>query len=465
MSVAMKLYWGSPVFAQNAACWLYGKREARARYGGLFRSLLDAIAESDVLATDAIRSRQDASVERLVRHAYDHVPFYRARMDENGIRPSDVRGVSDLQKLPLLTKDDVREHIEQLTARVDVSRVRRHTSGTTGTALTFFVEPRTIAMQWALAWRHRARFGAPFGTRHANFTGKLAVPPTASTPPYWRWCTPLHQAFINMQQLTPPKIRDVVAFLNGQGFALFTGYPSILHVLAEVAEHEGAALQRRPLVVALAAENAYAFQVDAIRRFTGAVVTDLYGMSEAAGNASRCEAGAYHEDHELGVLECFDGIEQPDGRLQGRIVATCFVNEAMPFIRYDTGDVGTWERPDHRCPCGRQSRALVRIEGRADDYVITPDGRKIMRFDYLFKDSTCIKEAQVVQREPGAIVLRIVRRDGYGLTDEVALIHGVETWISKFLRVEFEYVNAIERTRTGKFKAVRSELHGGDTRT
>jgi len=97
-------------------------------------------------------------------------------------------------------------------------------------------------MQWAIWWRHRMRFGVQPGARHVNFTGKLVVPMGQRNPPFWRWNRPMHQALINMQQLTPSKMAPILQFLDEEAFELYTGYPSILHALVTAAKQVGLAL-------------------------------------------------------------------------------------------------------------------------------------------------------------------------------------------------------------------------------
>jgi phenylacetate-CoA ligase len=118
--------------------------------------------------------------------------------------------------------------------------------------------------------------------------------------------------------------------------------------------------------------------------------------------------------------------------------------------------VGTWK--DTSCACGRKSKVLTRINGRVEDYIITPEGRKILRFDYVFKDAQNIRDAQVVQRAPGSICLRIARRPAYSAKDEDMLREEVKNRVSPMLMVSFEYVAEIERESNGKIRAVKSLL-------
>jgi len=185
-------------------------------------------------------------------------------------------------------------------------------------------------------------------------------------------------------------------------------------------------------------------------------VTDQYGFSEGCGNASRCPADVYHEDFEYGILECGDVERVDEVSRRGKVIATGFAGCGMPFIRYDVGDVATWSSAE--CTCGRHAKVITRVDGRVEDVVLTPEGGRITRFDYVFKDTHNVREAQVVQKALGSICLRIVRRPAYSAKDEQRIREEVALRVSAALGVEFEYVDEIERESSGKFRAVKSLL-------
>jgi phenylacetate-CoA ligase len=453
------LYARLPVSLQNLACRWYGHKEARARLGPAFDRYLCQILESEKWSRGEIEAYQDESLRKLVRYAYDHVPYYRDRMRDFKLTPGDIRSASDLPKLPILSKEDVRANGPKLmsTSARRHQLLLRHTSGTTGASLDLYVDPAAIAMQWAIWWRHRIRFGLQLGTWHVNFTGKPVVPLTQSIPPYWRWNRPMHQALINMQHLTPQKIAPIMEFLDGEAFEFYAGYPSIIHALVATAKQAGLRLNRPPRVITTGAENILSNQRADIEEFTGAILTDQWGMTEACANASQCRKFVYHEDFEFGVVERVE-TGRVNGMFEGKLLCTGFATPDFPLIRYDPGDVGIWYANDTRCECGLESPTLAGILGRTDDYVITPEGTRIMRFDYVFKHAVNIRECQVVQDCAGAIRLRIVRRPAYSSADEHFLEAEIHKWISRTLKVEFEYVTEIERESNGKFRAVKSFL-------
>ena len=455
-SLAEQIYPRLPVFLQNAACWYYGKKEARVRFGAEFERRLQELVDSEKWSASEIEAYQNEKLRALIRHAFENVPYYRERWKALKIAPDDVRSRDDLYKLPVLTKEEIRKNADRFISQKTPRRelLSRHTSGTTGKGLHFYMNKEAVAFQWAVWWRHRLRFGVTPGTWHANFTGQRVIPITQRTPPYWRWNRPMRQVLINMQSLTPGKIASIVELLNSQGLEFYSGYPSFIHMLALNAADAGLRLTSPPRVIFTGAENMFDFQRRDIEAFTGAVLTDHYGCTEACCNASRCPEFVYHEDFEFGIME---GLERAPGDPAKTIVCTGFACDAFPFIRYEVGDTAVWQ--DGRgCACGRSSRVLLRVEGRTDDYVVTPEGARIARLDYLFKDALNVKEAQIVQERLGEIAIRLVRRSAYGTKDEMEIRRDIRSWLSPSLEVKFEYVAEIPREPNGKFRAVLSRL-------
>lgn len=455
-SLGESIYPHLPVFLQNAACWYYGQKESRLRFGREFDAYLRELVDSEKWSASEIEAYQNEKLQELVRHAYENVPYYRERWKSLKISPSEIRTSADLYKLPILTKEEVRQHAEKFISQKAPrdQLFPRHTSGTTGKALHFYMTREAIAFQWAVWWRHRLRFGIAPGTWHANFTGQRVVPITQQNPPYWRWNRPMRQMLINMQSLAPDKIGSIVEFLNSRRYEFYSGYPSFIHMLACHASDKGLRLSDPPRIIFTGAENVLDFQRRDIHAFTGAVLSDHYGSTEACVNASRCPKFVYHEDFEFCIME---GIQRNPGDSFKTIVSTGFACDAFPFIRYEVGDAAVWS--DTRCDCGRNSAVVLRIEGRSDDYIVTPEGARIARLDYLFKDALNLKEAQIIQEKLGEIRVLAVRRDTFTAKDEAEIRRDIKTWLSPSLAVTFDYVDEIPREPSGKFRGVLSRLN------
>ena len=116
-SLAEQVYPRLPVLLQNAACWYYGKREARLRFGREFDRRLRDLVESEKWSAGEIEAYQNEKLRALVRHAYANVPYYRERWNALKISPEDIKSREDLHKLPVLTKEEVRQNKEKFAMR------------------------------------------------------------------------------------------------------------------------------------------------------------------------------------------------------------------------------------------------------------------------------------------------------------------------------------------------------------
>ncbi len=446
-----KIYSLFPVFIQNILCSLKGYKLERERYGGEYQEIFESLKESDGWSDDKIITYKEHKIAQILKYAYEHTKFYRSFFDRNGVKPEDFKCLDDLSKFPILTKELVRDNWKDMISdefeRKDL--IAYHTSGSTGKALDFFWTRHSLRYYWAIVWRGRERFGIKKGDLHLNFTGKIVVPISQTKPPYWRYNRPLNQYMLNMQHITKDKIADIVEFINRKKARFFVGYPSIIHSFAMLVEEAGLIIENPPLYIFSSAEKMYDFQREVIERvFKGVKIIEHYGFSENAASASKNTEGLYQVDYELGHMELKTPVMH-DGLSTGEILATGFQNLGMPFIRYEIGDTATFIN----------NNIISDIEGRNEDYIITPEGGKIMRFDYIFKATSGLKESQVAQKKEGEMIVRAVLRQGAdinGLENDIRA--AVKEWISPTIKVLFEYVDAIPRTKTGKFKAVVSEL-------
>ena len=453
------IYKYSPYFVQNLMCSVKGALVKKQRFNNLFFENLAKLEKSQYLSADDILRYKEDRLYGILEYAYQFVPFYKNYYDSYHVSPNDFKCLDDIRKFPVLTKELIRAHYKEMisTQYPREKLIHNHTSGSTGKALDFYQTKESLPYLWAIWWRLRKRFGVEYGDKSLNFTGKLVVPISAKRPPYWRVNKPMNQWLVNMQHMTKDKVKSIADMINREHFVFFSGYPSILYAFALLVEENGSEITNPPKAIFTGAEKMYENQKAVLKRvFPGSIITDHYGTSEGVVNASKCEMDVYHEDFELGHIECKEPHWISGTEYEGDILGTCFQNFGMPFIRYEIGDSAVWSTKT--CSCGLHSQVIKDIQGRTEDYVITPEWLRVQRFDYLFKDMTSIKECQVVQRKLGEVVFRIVRRENYDIRCEDELKKLVKEYISPTIQCSFEYVGNIERTRAGKFKAVVSEL-------
>ncbi len=229
-----------------------------------------------------------------------------------------------------------------------------------------------------------------------------------------------------------------------------------MYVLAAYLLNNDRRLLQKPKYVVCGADALLPRFEKAIHEAFGAPVTEQYGMAEFAGNMAKCEHGRFHLDFECCCVE-----EQPisDSDIQVNLLFTGWGNPAMPFIRYEVGDYA--RRSNGPCECGRKSPCYEGIDGRKEDYVVTPDGRKAIGMNQVFEYAKGAKEIQIYQDNVNSIEVRIVPSKSYAPKDEAALERELRKRVGKELVIDYTLVDNLERTKSGKLRAVMSRLPEG----
>jgi phenylacetate-CoA ligase len=158
---------------------------------------------------------------------------------------------------------------------------------------------------------------------------------------------------------------------------------------------------------------------------------------------------------EFGIVEV-EVEEESDEYVRGPLLVTGLGNDATPLIRYRIGDVGT--RSKSPCACGRPGDVFLDVDGRVEDYVVTPDGRWIGRLDHIFKNQLDVAEAQIIQEDASAIEVRVVPRDSFDASAEKRLIKEIRSRLGEEIRIDLQRVQEISRESNGKFRAVKSSV-------
>lgn len=451
------LYRRLPVVLQHAAATYTGWQNKRQRHGEEFHRELAFLEQSESYSRMELQAVQRDRLEKLVRTAYAHVPFYRDLFHRLRLTPQDIRVPDDLKKLPVLEKFQVRQAGMSMVnqALSKEHRILGHTSGSTGTALALVYDRAALAAEFATVWRLRRRFGCDLGAWHATLAGRLLVPRRRTRPPFHRINRAQHQLLFSLYHLNASTAKHYAAALLRRPLAYYSGYPSGLEALAAVCRQAGLEPPRPRLALFTSSESLLSRQRTQLESGFGVPVRDRYGCAEFCVSFSECEEGRYHLDSEFAIVEV-EPMEETEDRVTGSLVCTGLTNLAMPFIRYRVGDVITLAKS--LCPCGRKSLSALEIDGRREDYVVTQDGVRLGRLDHLFKDLPGIAESQIEQSEAGRMKIRIVRGPEFARSDEQRLLDECFLRMGHSMEVELEYTDAIARTSAGKFRSVINSL-------
>jgi phenylacetate-CoA ligase len=460
---AAALYRMAPVWGQNLLLTSYGRMLDRERYSGRFAEYCELLQRTERMSQAEIEAYQDERLRVVVAHAYDHVPFYRRRFDEHRLRPTDIRGQDDLPKIPLLTRDDIRRHFDDLRSRTVSPRALRtgHTSGTTGTPLTVGYDRETVWMTYAVFDRHYRWAGCRFGRggdRVAVARGNVIVPLHQSAPPYWRENRQHRQLLLSSFHMSATTLGAYFDAMAKFQPAVVDGYPSTLYLMAKYLERQRTTFPVRAAITS--SETLYDFQRALIEERFACRVFDYYALAERALFSGECDRHqGHHLAMEYGIPEIVDadGAPLPVGTA-GRLVGTSLHNVAMPLLRYITNDV-TALKPG-TCSCGRSLRMMEDVTTKAEDVLTLADGRLISPsvLTHPFKPLDCIEGSQIVQTAPDVIVVRLVAGPGYTDWHTQHLMTELKTRLGEGVRVNVERVDKLETSANGKFKWVISRV-------
>lgn len=460
------LYSRVPVWAQNLLLTGFSALLHRERYGGAFVEFRELLKEIERSSLARIAEYQGSQLRKIVAHAYDTVPYYRRVFDERGLKPNDIREPGDLVKLPVLTRKDIQQNFGELRSRAFKPRQLRlgHTSGTTGSPLEIYYDAQVIHITYALMDRQYRWAGARLernGDRAVVLRGNVIVPVSQKRPPYWRHNRFHNQMLMSSFHLSTDNLPLYVQEIERFKPAVLDGYPSTCYVLARHLLDSGRTLPLRAVVTS--SETLYDFQREAIERAFQCRVFDYFAAAERVLFATECER---HEGHHLaeeyGIVEVLDEQSQLVTRGQmGTLVGTSLHNFGMPLLRYATNDVSALKTKP--CSCGRTLPLMEDVSTKAEDILALADGRLISPsvLTHPFKPMHSVEQSQVVQEDYDHVVIRLVPNKNYRPEEGEHLVREFQARLGSNVRVEVRLVDALERTKSGKFKWVISKVAKG----
>lgn len=456
-------YFKMPGWMRQVVGSAYRAIPLRIRYGGVYREFEDEIRTTEYWTEARHRDRQWERVRATLDIAFRDIPYYRNRYRGGGIESGDIRNLEDFQRLPFLTKQDVKEHLEEMVSR-GIPRWKwlvTTTGGSTLNPMRFYqVKGLTRSKERAFIRDQWGRFGYQPGMRTVQIKGRCVGEPGRGI--FWEEEPIQNFLEMNSQYLTEdhlPAYVDAIAAFKPQ---FLIGYVSSVFLLARYLESHPERRFPRLRGLFLASENVYPWQRQLFSRIFQCPICAHYGHSEMVLLGAECPQSAqYHFYPQYGYLELIGSDGKPcttPGQV-GELVGTSFDNPLMPFIRYRTQDYGVLGKPE--CPCGRHYPMIERIEGRLQEFIVTRDGRLISicvlgaaHFDVLDN----VHQTQYYQDTPGRLVFRVVPKTGFSLTDLKRIQAVVQAKTGNDLEVEVEVVKEIPRTKAGKHRMIEQRL-------
>jgi phenylacetate-CoA ligase len=415
-------------------------------------------SRSDVVAY------QEQRLRSLVRHACTRVPYSRELLDRHGVDPARIRGLADLERIPVSSKEDLRRQpLPSILARgCDLRRLRRvQTTGSTGEPFVLYrgpVEKRMHQLFWLRAQRDA---GHRLGDRVVRIA---AVRPRkkAMLEPFGRLlrATGLSNDVLDVSLPPDELLRGLAALRPG----VVGSFPCILAQLGEELYQSGRG-EIRPRFLGAGGETLTKARRRQIEETWQVPVHEVYACWEANLVAWQCPAtGLLHVCDDSIVLEVVrDGRAVAPGE-RGEVVLTSLHARAMPLIRYRLGDVVT--RGAETCPCVRPFGTITSIQGRMLDLFRLPGGRLLHPYEILADladdASPWVRQYQLVQEAEDRIVFAVVPGPAFSRERLASFERHAARALGPGVHLRSELVGRIGPGPGGKFHLARSLVETGE---
>ena len=404
--------------------------------------------------TEDLLKIQEKKLRAIIKHAYENVEFYHKKFDSLGLKPSDVKNVEDLKKLPMISKKEIRDNYpEGIVAKgVDIRKCKTYrTSGSTGIPLTILLDKSAEDYRAALFGRPFFECGLGLRDRMVEIVDERHV---KRDKEWYQRLGLLGRLYVPATQSVDEQMPLIAAYKPD---AIF-GYSSWLHLLAKTMR-KAESKQLSPRLVFSTAEILTQEQRKCIESTFEVDVLDFYGCVEVERVAWECrEQVGYHMDVDCVATEFVKDDEEVSPGERGNLILTCLCNYAMPLIRYNIGDIAV--PTNEKCTCGRGLPLMKNIEGRADDMVIAPSGKILVpeNFAQMMRAISGIGQYKVIQQKKDEIIVQIVKGTGFSqntvkmVREEIKRILGSDVHVKTFI------VNEVERDNSGKLRAVVTKV-------
>ena len=411
---------------------------------------------------------QEKHLKKLLLHAYENVPYYTKVFDKIGLIKDGNVDLSKFNKIPILTKDIIRKHYKELFSKdyTERSWYYKESGGSTG-------EPIKIVQDDVyVRWRNAAE--------HYYYANILNIDEIASKKVIvWGSWSDLFQStkgikakitswlknskLLNCLKMTEADIERYIQVINSYKPELIRGYSSSLCELARYAESKKLKVFT-PKAIVGTAETLTPEMRKQIENVFGTKLYNFYGAREVSSLAGECKEGLMHIFSFYNHVEILDGKNKPVKKGdEGRVIVTNLFNYSMPIIRFEIGDVAVLG--PKKCKCGNILPVLEKITGRITEWFVKEDGTTIspiffiILFMGVYEKRLC-KKFQIIQEDYKKIRILIVPENDKKISNKKDIEEKIKLMMGKACKIQWEYVDDIPKTKSGKYVFVKSLVWG-----
>lgn len=405
---------------------------------------------------EELELQQNKLLKNLINFCFDHVPYYQRLFKSLHLTKTDFNSIKDLEKLPILTKDQIKNEPESfIPVNVKINFINGSTGGSTGAPLKYRMSQDCYCKGVALLLRG-------WGFAGYRPSDKLSVIAGASLVSNKETFKKKAQDFVlNFRHYSSygmdSEILDrYLLHMNQWKPFYLRGYASSLYLLAKYVEGNSINLNFHLKGIFSTAEVLSISQRKLIESAFRVKVFDNYGLNDGGVSAYECdEHNGMHIDYERSILQTVDDNWKVVEGEKGKIIATSLYNFAMPFIRYDTGDLGLIDASN--CPCGNKRPLLKHIYGRTTDYLKL--NNKVIGSPVLtvLMGKVDLENYQIMQKKSDEIDVKYVKDSLLNSKDEDFIKKSFFEHVGQ-IRINFERVKPDDLLVENKYKFIINEV-------
>ena len=407
----------------------------------LIKKYVNEIEKMYAMSPLELKKRNEHKFIELFRKAYDKSPFYHQLYTNVGINKEDIKSIDDIKKLPIITKEQVKQHADEMAVCPKWKLLKNHTSGTTGTPLMVYEDWPSIWREQAYFYCYRKRCGYKYGQPIVSLRGNLGK---ADTFLKVHISNTLYLSSYNINEETAELYHKKIQAHNPMAIE---GYPSSLFRLASLFQDKG--IELNIPVTFTSSETLLDYQRFLIEKQFHTQIYDHYGTTERTIRLSEAlDHSCYYEDPGYSINEYLE-----DGE-----VTTSLINQSFPLIRYRGNDIIETIKVDGN---NKEHLAIKKIHGRNEDYLICKDGTYIKRLGFIFKKTDHVNAAQLIQKEKGKVRIKIVPDPDFNKSDSQSIKESLWERVGKgnlIIDIELVSLNELEYTSSGKFKYIINNI-------
>ena len=425
---------------------------------------LSFLRKSQYWDDNKIHDYQLNKLKALVDYTKSNVPYYEKLFKQICLSSDDIRSLDDIYKIPILTKQIVREQGNNLVSReYDKFKVKKgKTGGTTGAPTITYSDSVSRSFVWGSYFRWHEWMGINYFDKTATLWGARTVlnPSVIANCKLKLINYVQNKLTIDSFKLNQQTMPFVYTKLVNHHPSLLKGYLSSLVNFAEFIEKKQLTF---PKLTALSSttETLLPHNRVYLEKVFNAPIFDQYGCGEVSGISYECSKHkGLHINQEHVLLEILNEENVSIKQNVGRVVVTDLDNYVMPFIRFDNGDMA--KLSPHKCTCGVNQPLMDSIEGRAIDTIQLKDGTKVHGVfftDILYELNILtdkVQRFQIVQSKAGEISLNIEKGSGFDNNSKSLIKNSLMQY---FYSVTIIVSNRIENEENGKFLYVKTKIN------